>query len=228
MLDAGNRTPAGIGNAGAVVAAAPSTLLTGARFSGMARRVDQHFRLKTQRRTSADVDELVLRVAQSDRLALKSLYDRTSAKLYGICRRITGDETEAQDVLQEVFVLVWRKAARFDPVKASAITWLAALARNKAVDRIRARRQSTAPLGEADEIASDAPSQLDIIESAEDASRLARCLEELDERARSMIRTAFFDGATYPELAQREGVPLATMKSWIRRGLIRLRGCLEQ
>jgi RNA polymerase sigma-70 factor (ECF subfamily) len=181
----------------------------------------------TQERTSAGVDTLVLRVAEGDRLALKSLYDRTAAKLYGICRRVTGDETEAQDVLQEVFLLVWRKAARFDPAKASAITWLATLARNKAVDRIRARRQASAPLDEADEIASDAPSQFDVIESAEDAGRLTHCLEELDERARSMIRTAFFEGATYPELAEREGVPLATMKSWIRRGLIRLRGCLE-
>jgi RNA polymerase sigma-70 factor (ECF subfamily) len=182
----------------------------------------------TQSRPSADVDGLVLRVAQGDQLALKSLYDRTAAKLYGICRRVTGDESEAQDVLQEVFVLIWRKASRFDPAKASAITWLATLARNKAVDRVRARRQSTAPLEEADQVASDDPSQLDVIESAQDARRLTRCLEELDERARSMIRTAFFDGATYPELAQREGVPLATMKSWIRRGLIRLRGCLER
>ena len=182
----------------------------------------------TQARPSAEVDRLVSRVAEGDRLALKSLYERTASKLYGICRRVTGDDADAQDVLQEVFVLVWRKAARFDPAKASAITWLATLARNKAVDRVRARRQSIAPLDEADEIASDAPSQLDMIESAEDASRLKHCLEELDERARSMIRTAFFDGATYPELARREGVPLATMKSWIRRGLIRLRGCLER
>jgi RNA polymerase sigma-70 factor (ECF subfamily) len=190
--------------------------------------VDRPAGLIIQNRPSADVDGLVLRVAQGDRFALKSLYERTAAKLYGICRRVTGDESEAQDVLQEVFVLVWGKASRFDPAKASAITWLATLARNKAVDRVRARRQATAPIEEADQVASDDPSQLDVIESAQDAGRLTRCLEELDERARSMIRTAFFDGATYPELARREGVPLATMKSWIRRGLIRLRGCLEQ
>jgi RNA polymerase sigma-70 factor (ECF subfamily) len=74
----------------------------------------------------------------------------------------------------------------------------------------------------------EAPSAFDLIGDAQDAARLGRCLEELEERARSMIRAAFLDGATYPELADREGVPLGTMKSWIRRGLLRLRGCLDQ
>ena len=167
-------------------------------------------------------------VASGDRRAFGTLYQQTSAKLYGICLRLLGSDAEAQEVLQDVYVTVWRKAAQFDPGRASAITWLATLARNRAIDRLRARRPSGDDLDAAAEVADDGPSALAIIEQDEDAARLARCLDELEERARAMIRSAFFDGATYAELADREAVPLGTMKSWIRRGLLRLRGCLER
>ena len=176
---------------------------------------------------SRELAELLQRVAARDSGALKSLYDRTSAKLYGICLRLVRDETEAQDVLQEVFITIWRKAGLFDPAKASAITWAATIARNKAIDRLRSRRVAGAPIEDAHEISDDRPSSLEVLEQAEDESRLRRCLEKLDERGRTMIRSAFFDGASYPELAEREGVPLPTMKSWIRRALLRLRECLE-
>lgn len=228
MLAVGNRSAVDADTEGGQPARLPlCPVLPADKFSGMASQVDQAASFMTQNRRT-DIDALVLRVAEGDRQALKTLYERTAAKLYGICRRVLPDEADAQDALQEVFVLVWRKAARFDPAKASAITWLATLARNKAIDRVRVRREPSALLDEADHVASDAPSQLEVVEQAEDAERLARCLDELDERARIMIKTAFLDGYSYPELASREGVPLATMKSWIRRGLIRLRGCLER
>jgi RNA polymerase sigma-70 factor (ECF subfamily) len=177
---------------------------------------------------SRELAELLRRVEARDAGALKSLYERTSAKLYGICLRLVRDEAEAQDVLQEVFVTIWRKAALFDPAKASAMTWAATIARNKAIDRLRSRGAAGAPIEEAGEVSDDRPSSLEVLEQAEDASRLRRCLDELDDRARTMIRSAFFDGTSYPDLAERAGVPLPTMKSWIRRGLLRLRGCLEQ
>lgn len=167
-------------------------------------------------------------VAGGDRGAFRILYQRTSAKLYGICLRLVGGEAEAQDVLQEVYVTVWRKAAQFDPGRAGVVTWLATLARNRAIDRLRARRLPADELDAAAEIADDAPSAFDVLDHEQDAARLSHCLDELEERARQMIRAAFFDGATYAELASREEVPLGTMKSWIRRGLLRLRGCLEQ
>jgi RNA polymerase sigma-70 factor (ECF subfamily) len=175
---------------------------------------------------------LLQAVVGKDGAALRALYERTSAKLYGICLRVLGDHAEAQDVLQEVYILVWKKAALFDPARASPITWLGALARNRAIDRLRARRAPGAPsegnMDEALAIPDDRPSSLDVLERAEDSARLQRCLEELEERARKMIRAAFFEGATYPQLATAEGVPLPTVKSWIRRGLMRLRGCLER
>lgn len=167
-------------------------------------------------------------IADGDRRALADLYGRTSAKLYGICVRILGSQADAEDILQEVYVTVWNKADRFDPQRASPITWLAVLARNKSIDRLRRGRLLTDPIEHASDVADDQPTALDVLETAQEQYRLNGCLEELDAQQGSMIRAAFLDGASYPELAEREGVPLGTMKSWIRRGLLRLRGCLQQ
>lgn len=168
-------------------------------------------------------------VAGGDRAAMADLYRRTSAKLFGICLRLLGSEAEAEEVLQETYVTVWRKAGMFDRAKASPITWLAVLARNKSIDRLRVRRPgSSAGLDEAAEIPDPGASALDVLEVAQETHRLTGCLDELDPRTGQMIRAAFLHGATYPDLAEREGVPLGTMKSWIRRGLLRLRGCLER
>jgi len=178
-----------------------------------------------------DQNELVslLRsIADGDRLALRPLYDRTSAKLYGICLRLLGNPEDAQDVLQTVFVTAWQRAGTFDPSKASPVTWLAVMARNRAIDRLRQGRTRYESIDAASEVPDDQPSAIDLIEESEDRTRLRRCLDELEERHSAMIRAAFLDGATYPELASREGVPLSTMKSWIRRGLLRLRGCMER
>jgi RNA polymerase sigma-70 factor (ECF subfamily) len=177
---------------------------------------------------SGQLAGLLEAVSRRDRAAFAALYRRTSAKLYGICLRLLGSESEAQDVLQEVYVTVWQKAGRYDSARASAITWLAVMARNKAIDRLRRRTIASDNLDAAAEIEDDGPSAFDLVEGAQDAARLGHCLDELEERARAMIRAAFLDGATYPELAEREGVPLGTMKSWIRRGLQRLRGCLDR
>jgi RNA polymerase sigma-70 factor (ECF subfamily) len=123
---------------------------------------------------------------------------------------------------------VWGKAASFDERKASPVTWLAVIARNKAIDRLRLRRARTESLDEAQDVPDDSASALEVIERDQESRRLSSCLEELEERQQLSIRAAFLDGATYPQLAEREGVPLGTMKSWIRRGLLRLKGCLER
>jgi RNA polymerase sigma factor (sigma-70 family) len=195
--------------------------------SGMSDQVDSRFQFAH----SGDSDRLVLllqRVASGDRGAFALLYQLTSAKLYGICLRLLGNEAEAQEVLQEVFLTVWRKADRFDAGKAGAITWLSVLARNRAIDRIRQRPREADDIDAAAEIPDGAPSAFVVVEQAQDSARLSACLDELEERARNMIRLAFFEGATYPQLAAQAGVPLPTMKSWVRRGLQRLRGCLER
>ncbi|MBA2771396.1 MAG: sigma-70 family RNA polymerase sigma factor [Sphingomonas sp.] len=182
----------------------------------------------SQAPNARELAPLMHAVAAGDRNALADLYGRTSGKLYGICIRLLGSEPEAEDVLQDVYLTVWNKAGSFDRDKASPITWLAVLARNKSIDRLRRQRAPTTTLDDAPDLADDAPSVLEVLEQDEDRRRLNSCLDELEEQQRASIRAAFLDGATYPQLAEREQVPLGTMKSWIRRGLIRLRGCLER
>ncbi len=169
------------------------------------------------------------RVPQGDRAALQTVYRLTSAKLFGVALRILGERSEAEDVLQEVFVTVWRKAADFDTARGSPLTWLIAITRNRAIDRLRATRSSRAmaPIDDAHDIADDAPMADAALEGAQDNARLHRCLDGLAADERGALRGAFFDGNTYEDLAQRVGVPLATMKSRIRRAMIKLKGCLE-
>lgn len=173
--------------------------------------------------------QLLAAIARGDRAAFERLYRDTSARLFGVCLRVLPERAEAEDVLQEVYATVWRKAGQFDAGRASASVWLAMIARNKAIDRLRALPSlRRAPLEAMDEIADAAPTPSARAESEDDNERLRRCLDELDARRRGLIRTAFFDGCTYEELAQRTGSPLGSVKSWIRRGLIQLRACLER
>jgi RNA polymerase sigma factor (sigma-70 family) len=171
----------------------------------------------------------LVRAGTGDRAALRIVYQDSSAKLFGILIRILKDRSEAEDVLQDVYVQVWRKAALFNPDRASPITWLVAIARNRAIDRLRsgAVKRRTAPLEEAAEVRDTAPVALDMVVRAEQQARLGMCLGELEEKTSQAIRSAFFDGLTYEQLAEKMGVPLGTMKSWIRRGLLKLRTCLE-
>jgi RNA polymerase sigma factor (sigma-70 family) len=170
------------------------------------------------------------RVAGGDRAALQLVYRDTSAKLFGVCLRILRDRGEAEDVLQDVYMTVWRRADTFDPDRASPITWLVAIARNRSIDRLRAGANSRRmqPIDDALDVRDSAPSALAQVESGQEHRRLMDCLGELEPRHAAAIRAAFLDGATYEELAERVAVPLGTMKSWIRRSLMRLRDCLER
>jgi len=172
----------------------------------------------------------LVRVAAGDRAALRIVYQDTSAKLFGVCLRILKDRSEAEDVLQDVYVTVWRKAGAFDPARASPITWLVAIARNRAIDRLRASAVSRRmePIEAADAVSDPAPVASERVELGQQQQRLALCLEELEAQHATAIRAAFLDGATYEQLAVRMSVPLGTMKSWIRRGLLKLRACLER
>jgi RNA polymerase sigma factor (sigma-70 family) len=170
------------------------------------------------------------RIAGGDRGALRLLYRDTSAKLFAVCLRILHDEGEAEDVLQDVYITVWRRAGTFDPARASPITWLVAIARNRSIDRLRSSAKSarSRTLDEAADVSDDAPSALAQIESSDEHRRLMDCLSELEPRYAAAVRSAFLDGVAYEELAQRMNMPLGTMKSWIRRCLLRLRQCLER
>ncbi len=170
-----------------------------------------------------------MRTGDEDRAAFRDLYSLTSAKLFGVCLRICGERQAAEDVLHDVYLTVWKRAGAYEPSRASPISWLSTIARNRAIDwrRAQAVRQST-PIDEAPPVADTAPLASEIMVADQEAHRLHHCLDGLAARQRSAIRTAFFDGMTYAELAEREHVPLGTMKSWVRRGLMKLKACLER
>jgi RNA polymerase sigma-70 factor, ECF subfamily len=172
---------------------------------------------------------LLASVSLGDRAAFESLYHATASRLFAICLRLLRDRGEAEDVLQEVYTGVWHKARQFDPDRASARSWLAAIARNKSIDRLRARPavgEMAAP-EVIDAVADPRASPLNDALENSDRSRLIACLSRLDQRGQNLIQAAFFDGSTYEELASRTGSPLGSVKTWIRRGLLQLRECLQ-
>ena len=181
--------------------------------------------------TSAEtepLEQLLVRTGLSDRVAFERLYRRTSSRLFGLCVRMVRDRAEAEEVLQEAFIAVWRRAASYNPALAGANTWLTALVRNRIIDRLRQRRESTgAEAIDLENLPDETPGPAVHAEVSQDCLKLERCLGQLDATHSRAVREAFFTGATYNELAMRARVPLGTMKSWIRRALLQLRTCLE-
>jgi RNA polymerase sigma-70 factor (ECF subfamily) len=174
-------------------------------------------------------EALLAQVALSNRAAFETLYRDTSSRLFGICMRVLNERAEAEEVLQEVYTSVWRKASQFDATRASAMSWLSMMARNKSIDRLRAMpaRNKRTAVELAEEVADPAASPAQQAETLTDRARLENCLEQLEPKRHSLIRAAFFDGSTYEELAASIEAPLGSVKSWIRRGLLQLRTCLE-
>jgi RNA polymerase sigma-70 factor (ECF subfamily) len=171
--------------------------------------------------------EALARAGRGERAALREIYDLTSAKLFGVCLRICQEREAAEDVLQDVYLKIWSRAGRFDASRASPITWLCTIARNAAIDWRRATRTPvTLDETAAAEVPDERPLASDVIVATQSRARIFACLDGLDERPRSAIRAAFFDGLSYPQLAQQMAVPLGTMKSWVRRGLLQLKACL--
>jgi RNA polymerase sigma-70 factor (ECF subfamily) len=169
--------------------------------------------------------ELMGRVAEGDHAALRALYDETAMKLLGVVLRILPERGEAEDVVQDVFVTVWRKAGEYDPARAAPMTWLGTIARNRALDRVRARQiRAHDNLDSAYAVADQAPLPDAQAESSAAAQRLHAALDRLDPRHAAVIRATYVDGLTYEALAERENVPVGTLKTWVRRAVIRLRG----
>jgi RNA polymerase sigma-70 factor (ECF subfamily) len=178
--------------------------------------------------TPQDITKLIVRTSMKDRAAFDLLYRQTSAKLFGVCLRVLNDRGEAEEALQEVFVKIWTKADRFAVSELSPISWLVAIARNHAIDRIRARRPTTVDIDAAIEIADPMPDPEAAAVADDEGGRVRRCLDELEQDRAAAVRGAYLKGESYAELAERHGVPLNTMRTWLRRSLIKLRECLER
>ena len=172
------------------------------------------------------VAALIKRVSLADRAAFSELYDATSAKLFAVVLRIMKDRSEAQDALQDCYTNLWRRAKSYDEQRARPVAWLAMIARNAAIDRLR-RRRPTEALDPIAEPVDDTPSpEASAIESDE-AVRVRKCLEGLTPVEAGLLQRAFYGGESYSEVAAAEGRPLGTVKSVIRRSLIKMRRCLE-
>lgn len=174
-----------------------------------------------------DLAGLLARTAQGDRAAFAALYQATSAKLFGTIVRILRRRDVAEDVLQDVYVKVWQRAADFDAQRASPVTWMATIARNAALDVVRKRSHvaiDDAP--EALEVADPGAPALALLESSEELRRLDRCLGALEPERQQMVRLAYLDGLSREELAQRFGHPAGTIKTWLHRSLKQIKDCL--
>lgn len=176
---------------------------------------------------TAEIADLIARCALRDRKAFRDLYGRTSAKLYGVTLRILKDRAEAEEALQEVYVKIWQRADRFVPGGFSPISWLVAVARNHALDLLRARRPPSDDIDLALDVADAGPDPEQAAVDRGERSRIDSCLDQLDADKADAVRGAYLDGYSYEELATRHKVPLNTMRTWLRRSLMKLRECLS-
>lgn len=184
-------------------------------------------KVRSQMTYGQETGTLIARVAVRDRKAIVELYKATSSKLYGVILRIVKRKDIADEVLQEVYVKVWEKAADFDATRASPIAWMSAIARNRALDEVRRKHPASAEdHPEIQNLASDDKSALDLVLLGEDGRRLADCLARLEPDRRHMVVFAYCEGLSREELAVKYGQPVNTIKTWLRRSLAQLRGCL--
>lgn len=187
---------------------------------------------------SRELSQLLARTGVGDRAAFATLYERTHTHLFAVILRIHRDRAQAEDVLQEVYVNVWRSAQGFDAAQSQPLTWLTSVARNRAIDALR--RAQTQPRLESahrgdegeeenviDRVADETAGPLELLGQAAEARALARCMQGLTATQRQSVALAFFDGLSHAEVATQMRQPLGTVKSWVRRALLTLRSCLD-
>ena len=176
------------------------------------------------------LEDLIARVALGDRAAFDSLYEATSAKLHAVCLAVLKDRPEAEDTLQEVYIRVWQGASRYAANGLSPMTWLITIARNRAIDRLRARRgqPAHAPAEAAADLPASQPSPEMAAIRAQERRLLGDCLSRLESAQAGAVRAVYLEGMSYADLAAREGMALNTLRSWLRRSLLRLKDCVSQ
>jgi RNA polymerase sigma factor (sigma-70 family) len=189
---------------------------------------------------SHDLSRLLARAGVGDRAAFATLYERTSPHLLAVVLRINRDRAQAEDILQEVYVNVWRAASSFDAAQSQPLAWLTSSARDRAIDGVRRLqaqpRWRAAPASEGrdsedddvyDTVADESPGPLDLLSRAAEARSLAACMDQLSPSQRQSVALAFFQGLSHAEVAIQMRQPLGTVKSWVRRSLATLKSCLD-
>jgi RNA polymerase sigma-70 factor (ECF subfamily) len=177
--------------------------------------------------TPGELVWLLAAVAKGDEAAFERLYAATRAKLYGVVLRILRRADLADEVMQDAYLRIWRSAGDFDPGIATPITWMVAIARNRALDLVRKKSEaSLEDEPEAMEMASDDPSPLARHEMTEELRRLLACLGDLEAERRRLVLLAYYSGWSREQLAAKLDTPVNTVKTWLRRSLIQIRECL--
>jgi len=173
--------------------------------------------------------ELLAQCALKNRISFNDLYKLTAAKLYGVALRILKRPDWAEEVLQECYVNIWNHAGDYRVAKSAPLTWMTSIVRNRCLDWLR--RPQTEATGEQYDVAveawrDDAPGPMEQLVASNEAAALAQCLRQLDPKQRQSIMLAFFNGLSHSEVARHMNQPLGTVKTWVRRGLERLKSCL--
>lgn len=177
---------------------------------------------------------LIDRVARADESALKELYDLTSSKLYGVAVRVVSNRSWAEDVVQEAFINVWRVAPDYKATLSPPMAWLCLIVRSRGLDFLRKRTSGRADQVHelddvmADTLEGDSPNPMDTALAGEQALALHQCLNELETKQREVVSLAYLRDLSHGELAEQLKLPLGTVKTWIRRGLEQLRGCMSR
>lgn len=178
---------------------------------------------------AAELKAWIERSAAGDQVAFAALYDATSGVVFGVALRILSDRSEAEEVATDVFLQVWRDAARFDAARGSAIAWLLLLTRSRAIDRLRSRktaRQAERSLEFAESVPDECHDPGERSWISQQGSLVRRSLADLPAEQRAALELAYFEGLTHPEIAERLQVPVGTAKTRIRLGMLKLRDAL--
>lgn len=177
--------------------------------------------------TAEDLSRLLGEIAQGDRQSFAVFYSATGSKVFGVCLSLLKRRDLAEEIVQEVYVKIWAKAADFDSGRASPITWIATIARNRCLDELRKKSTvSLDELQETQEFAAEEINPLAGIEHGQNLAALMSCLNSLEEEKRQMILLAYYRGFSREALSQKFAKPVATIKTWLHRGLAQLRTCL--
>lgn len=175
---------------------------------------------------------LIDRVAVADEAALRELYDCTASRLYGVAVRVVTNREWAEDVLQEAYLSIWRIAGDYRSTLSPPMAWMALVVRSRGLDFLRRRKSERADQGQelddiiTDTVAGDSPNPMDCADASQQAQALHRCLDTLEKRQREVVSLAYLRDMSHGELAGQLKLPLGTVKTWIRRGLEQLRGCM--